>query len=529
MSVEERTEFINVVISLRDLCGAAYIDAVCEARAFLIDEDSDELKAFAAQPVDCYPVAFQERLLELLPSVGKCIRKSRCESFSEGAGTTAFRSATKTGMSPLSTMGWYRFGEDGCLYLTCKSEHYHTSLGHFFPGYKLLERAHRLGIPNATHNNTRGHITRLLEEKLVCAANGIEHGDRVALNRVLASNELNVLNRVLNLETGSLAVEAALKMILARFYRMEKGQASPVNEGRVPVILVLGDDAGGLGANYHGTTILTQTFRGMWPELRAHLEDADTLLIRTIRSNNMEDLEAVFNEFSTGERKIAGFFHEIVMMNYGGMLLSPEFLQRAYALCSEHDVPTVVDEIQSCAWAPDLFLYREYGLQPTFLALGKGFSGGEYPASRILFSAHMDNDLPQFGALVTNGQEELASLAYLVTMEWAIANSEVTRRVGEDYATRLRGLAKQYSDIIVDVQGWGHLSTIVLNDLPTAKHIAAQLVERGLDISVQAYMEDCPPVLLTKLPLIAGHEVVAFLLERMEEAFIEVSKTKEED
>ena len=36
-----------------------------------------------------------------------------------------------------------------------------------FPGYRLLETARALGIPNATHNNTRGCITRLLEEELV--------------------------------------------------------------------------------------------------------------------------------------------------------------------------------------------------------------------------------------------------------------------------------------------------------------------------------------------------------------------------
>jgi len=41
----------------------------------------------------------------------------------------------------------------------------------------------------------------------------------------------------------------------------------------------------------------------------------------------------------------------------------------------------------------------------------------------------MENGMPQFGTLVTNGQAELASLAYLVTMQWATANADVARRV----------------------------------------------------------------------------------------------------
>ena len=72
-----------------------------------------------------------------------------------------------------------------------------------------------------------------------------------------------------------------------------------------------------------------------------------------------------------------------------------------------------------------------YGLNPDFVAIGKGFPGGQYPASRILLSAEMDN-LNQFGALVTNGQEELASLAYLITMEYAQENAEELRDICAD-------------------------------------------------------------------------------------------------
>ena len=44
----------------------------------------------------------------------------------------------------------------------------------WFYGYgdKLVENARRLGIPNATHNNTRGHITRVLETELIRLVSG---------------------------------------------------------------------------------------------------------------------------------------------------------------------------------------------------------------------------------------------------------------------------------------------------------------------------------------------------------------------
>jgi 4-aminobutyrate aminotransferase-like enzyme len=386
-------------------------------------------------------------------------------------------------------------------------------LGHSFPGYHLVERARRLGIPNATHNNTRGFITRQLEEELVSNGNGLPPGDAPALKAALGSTAPDVVNRVLNLETGSLAVEAALKLVLARFYRSEETMPLPKYHGRIPVLLVVGNDDGGLKANYHGTTMLTQMMRGMWPELYEAARERG-FRVTAIRPDSLSDLEAAFANDERDNCKIAAFFHEIVMMNYGGRLLSREFLHRAYELCRTHDVATVVDEIQSCLWAPGLFLYREYGLRPSFVAIGKGFPGGEYAASRILFSAAFDS-LPQFGALVTNGQEELAALAYLVTMRWASANQAVTRQIGDYYEGRLRELAGQFPKLVAGVDGSRHLGCLRFRDTRTATYFAKMLVEHGLDISAQTYKPDCPPSVLTKLPLIAGCEVVDFILDRM--------------
>jgi acetylornithine/succinyldiaminopimelate/putrescine aminotransferase len=253
--------------------------------------------------------------------------------------------------------------------------------------------------------------------------------------------------------------------------------------------------------------------RGMWPELYEATRERG-FRVAAIRPDSVPDLEAAFENDGRDNLKIAGFFHEIVMMNYGGRLLSREFLRRAYELCRQHDVPTVADEIQSCLWAPGLFLHREYGLRPSIVVIGKGFPGGEYAASRVLFSAALDG-LPQFGALVTNGQEELASLAYLVTMHWAAANGEVTRQVGDYYARRLQELAGEFPKLLTGIDGTRHMSCLRFGDTHSAVTFAKLLVEHGLDISTQTYKPDCPPSVLTKLPLIAGAEVVDFILARM--------------
>ena len=507
-----RWPFQPVALSLGELCGEAYVRAACANHAVLTGEEPAAVTEAAFKRVEFFPPAFERRLLHLLPRVGQKVGTRLAET-AAGATTREFEIHTKVELAPLSALGYFRIGEDGHLYLTAKSEHYHTPLGHSFPGYHLLDRARRLGIPNATHNNTRGFITRRLEQELISSVNGFPQGDVGALKTVLASTDPEVLNRVLNLQTGSLAAEAALKFILARFYRSEATAPLPKYHGRIPVLLVVGNDDGDLKANYHGTTILTQVMRGMWPELHEAIRERG-FRVAAVRPDSLPDLEAAFANYERDNLKLAGFFHEIVMMNYGGRRLSREFLTRAYELCRQHDVPTVADEIQSCLWAPGLFLHREYGLRPSFVAIGKGFPGGEYAASRLLFSAAFDN-LPQFGALVTNGQEELASLAYLVTLRWAAANREVIREVGDYYAGRLHKLAGKFPKLVTGVDGSQHMSCLRFGDTHSAVTFAKLLVARGLDVSAQTYKPDCPPSVLTKLPLIAGCEVVDFILDRM--------------
>ncbi len=504
------------VVSLSDLVGKAYTDAVCEARAFLEGIDKRALIAIAEDKVDLAPAWYRSRIDDLLPYIGRQVCGGLPRS-AQGAGAASFSRATDTRAAPLSGLGFVRVGEDGRAYLIAKSEHYHASLGHGFPGYKLLENAKRLGIDNATHNNTRGHVTRLVEQELIRAANGIARGDDQSLCQVLASSQPHVLNRVINLETGSLAAEAALKMMLARFYKLEETSADPVYQGRTPVLLVMADYAGGRKANYHGTTILAQVMRDMWPGLGKALETTGALVVRPVRINDGADLARALAEWDSGRYKVAGFFHEIILMNYAAIRLDEGFLQQAYSLCREHDVPTMVDEIQTCIWSPELFMFREYGLQPDLVSVGKGLPGGEYAASRVLATSSLDN-MHQFGALITNGQEELAALAYLVTMAYAEANGAYTRDVGEHYEAELRSLARQHPAVIDRIEGQRHLSGIVFHSVDTAVRFVAQLKDAGIDIGAQTYKAESPPVALTKIPLISTHKMVDFLIASMRRA-----------
>ena len=226
---------------------------------------------------------------------------------------------------------------------------------------------------------------------------------------------------------------------------------------------VIGDYDSGTKANYHGSTILTQMMRGVWPSFYSKLEEAGIFVVRPVSINEIGDFRKQVEKYDTGNFKVAGFFHEIILMNYGGIKLENDYLKEVYDICHKHDIPVVADEIQSCIWFKGLFLFREYGLNPDFVSVGKGFPGGQYSASKTLSTAPLDN-LSQFGALVTNGQEDLSALSYLITMAFAEASEAYIEAIGNYYEEELRKLAKKHSERIMKIEGLRHLSSLFFHD-----------------------------------------------------------------
>jgi len=306
------------------------------------------------------------------------------------------------------------------------------------------------------------------------------------------------------------------KMMLTRFYRLDPTAAEPKYAGKVPVFLVMEDNKEGNTANYHGTTIFAQTFRGMWPEIYDKCNEADIYRVVTVKKNDINDFAEKIKKYNSGKYKTAGFLHEIILMNYSGIRLTEEYLQAAHKLCRESDTFTLCDEIQSCMWYEGLFLFKKYGLTPDFAVIGKGFPGGEYAASKVLTTYEADS-LSQFGALVTNGQEELASLAYLITMEYVEAIGDEVEAMGKKVEEGVKKLSAEFPELLDAPEGKGHLSAIHFREIDKAAQFTKVMNGMGVDVSAQLYKADCPPAVLLKLPLTTTEKILEIFLDKARE------------
>ncbi|MBR2849810.1 MAG: aminotransferase class III-fold pyridoxal phosphate-dependent enzyme [Clostridia bacterium] len=508
--------FKEVKYSLSTLIGTRYMENVAKANAFFGKMSYDEAMAIANEEVVFYSAEAQAKNDALLDLVGTQVVEPMLPDDNDGAPTNAFRKAEDKSAAPLGGFGCFRLGEDGKLYLIGKSEHYHASLGHAFAGYKLIDNARKLGILNATHNNTRGYVTRLHERRIVEAANGILPGNDEATDAIIASTEKGVLNRVINLETGSLAVEAGVKMMLARFYQLSPELDAPKYKGRTPVFFIMADKADGITGNYHGTTVLTQTFRGLWEDFREKADAADMWKVVSVRPNDVEDFKQKLEKYNTGKYKTAGFLHEIIMMNYGATKLEPEYLRAVYDLCHAYDTPTLCDEIQTGIWHGSLLLFRRYGLNPDFAIIGKGFPGGEYPASRIITTAEYDN-LNQFGALVTNGQEELAALAYLITIRFVQEIGDELDKNSALFENGFAALCEKYPEKLAGYQGLGCNIALHFHSVEDAAKFTKELHVKCIDASAQLYKPNCVPGVIFKPPVVSTEATIRKILSVLDE------------
>ena len=252
------------------------------------------------------------------------------------------------------------------------------------------------------------------------------------------------------------------------------------------------------------------------------LINAGLLKIVACPINDVEGFKKIVEEYDCGKYKIALFSHELVLMNYAGIRLTDAFVKETHAICDAHDIPVLVDEIQSCMWSKEMFLFRKYKCRPDFVSVGKGFPGGQYPASKILVAAPMDN-LNQFGALVTNGQEELASLANLITMEFARENASYIEEAGKIWREKLLNVTASFTGIVDKVEGDELLTSIIFFDRDKANtfsHILSD--EYCIDVSVQTYKPNCPKAALLKLPLIITEKMMDHIISKIREGLEKV-------
>lgn len=241
--------------------------------------------------------------------------------------------------------------------------------------------------------NLHGHAHPNIAEAIYQQAQQLEHAPfssfthepAIRLAEILiqaAQARGATLTRCFYSDNGSTAVEIALKM--AYQYHLNKGVKT-----RTRFIAI--DDA------YHGDTLgcMAVSSRSSYHQHFSALLPA----VDFVSSENLTLLEKYLTE---SPESYAALIIEPMVQAAGGMKMhSPEFLANVAALCKKANVLLICDEVFTGFYRTGkCFAFEHAHIQPDFLCLAKGLTGGFLPlavtlATEEIFNAYQSQNIHQ--------------------------------------------------------------------------------------------------------------------------------------
>ena len=161
---------------------------------------------------------------------------------------------------------------------------------------------------------------------------------------------------------------------------------------------------------------------------------------------------------------VAAIIVEPVQGEGGFYAAPPEFLQALRALCDQHGIVLVMDEIQTgFGRTGKMFSCEHAGVEPDLMTMAKGIAGGFPLAAVVGKSEIMDAPLPG-GLGGTYGGSPVGCVAALAVLEVMQEEQLVERavKIGDTFNQALSALKEQYPQLIGEVRNQGAMIAMEL-------------------------------------------------------------------
>ena len=176
----------------------------------------------------------------------------------------------------------------------------------------------------------------------------------------------------------------------------------------------------------------------------------------------MDGIARIFKSDIEANR-VAAIIVEPVQGEGGYVPAPPQFLQRLRALCDEHGIVLVVDEIQTGAGrCGKLFAVEHAGIEPDIITMAKGLGGGMTISAVIGKAAVMDAVAP--GGLGSTYAGNPVAVASALAVLDVIEEEHICERslaLGETMRGRLNRIKQSHREI-AEVRGLGAMTAIEL-------------------------------------------------------------------
>ena len=213
---------------------------------------------------------------------------------------------------------------------------------------------------------------------------GYQHEPAALLARRLADICPGELNHVFFTDSGSVAIEVAMKMAIQ--FWLNNGI-----KGRHKFMHFRG--------GYHGDTFATMAVCDPEEGMHSHFSGVLTPQILAELPINDELYERLDNQMATHADALAGLLIEPLVQGAGGMIFhSEDVLKKVADLCQKHDILLIADEIMTgLGRLGEMVACQRADVTPDIITFSKTLTGGTVPlaatiASRKIFEAFLDDD-----------------------------------------------------------------------------------------------------------------------------------------
>lgn len=333
-------------------------------------------------------------------------------------------------------------------------------------------------IHGYNHPRLNTAVTEQLSRMSHVMFGGLTHQPAVSLCQKLLQMVPPSLQHVFLADSGSVAVEVALKMALQ--YWHSRGESRPR-------FLTLRH-------GYHGDTFAAMSvtdpdnsmhrlYRGFLPE---HLF-ATSPQTGFYEPWNPQDIDDFQSQLEQHHQTIAAVILEPIVQGAGGMrIYHPRYLQEVRKLCDQFNVLLIVDEIATgFGRTGKLFACEHAQIEPDILCIGKALTGGYMTLSATLTTQHIAQTVcsgeaqcfmhgPTFMGNPLACAVAEASLSLIETGDWQTQ----VQQIEHFFATHLPPL-QQYG-MVKDVRWLGAIGVIETHQAVSIEAIQAHFVSQGV-------------------------------------------------